>query len=173
MAEAGAKRTPRGRHTVAPMPTIQLSEATSDYIEEQLANARAEIVSRFAQITEAEDAGALTSTGKGSGNAPVSFAADELAQVFREVELGGPREKPTKAAFFSSFSPITLVCVFLCSLFAILALYAYSSRSAAGVANQASGFLDLAKVFAGVIVGSASSTVPALVKRRRTKQNEP
>src|ERR1041385_834469 len=169
MSNTSTKRTnQRGRRDVAMMPNIQLSDATRDYIDEQLANARAAIVSRLAQIAEIDTADAGAPAQLLESRAPFAFTADELAQVLREIELGGPKESLSGvAAFFSWLPPFTWVCAILCILFGVLGLFAYSGRAATGVASQASSVRDLAKIFAGAIVGSTSTPVAAQVKRWR------
>jgi len=165
MTETNDGRQRRRRHQASDQATIRLSEWTERYIEEQLATARAEIIWRLAEraALDAEAAQPPTPTNETG----LSFGADELTEVLKEIELGGPKDKPTRAAtFFSWFPPFTCVCAVLCLVFAILGLLGGSNR--AGVtANQASGFLDVAKIFAGAIVGSTTTTAVAQIKKRR------
>ncbi|MBX9298674.1 hypothetical protein [Chromobacterium piscinae] len=92
----------------------------------------------------------------------LGLAVDELLQGRSVAERPG---------FFDLFPPFTCVCALLCLAFAgfglLFPLFADSVAGAGKGSALVAGFLDIAKIFAGAIVGSTSSVVLAASRTRR------
>ncbi|AXE33824.1 hypothetical protein [Chromobacterium phragmitis] len=102
----------------------------------------------------------------GEGGGPVDVASLGLAL---DEALNGRQR--WRAGFFELFPPFTCVCAALCLAFAAFGLLfplldpiPGEGKSSALVA----GFLDIAKIFAGAIVGSTSSVVISAARSRRS-----
>lgn len=78
-----------------------------------------------------------------------------LAKAISEASEG----KAASISFFDLFPPFTLVCAVLCILFGSLGLF--------GAASTTPGFLDIAKIFAGALVGSTASVALTSDRMRR------
>lgn len=73
--------------------------------------------------------------------------------------------------FFELFPPITIVCFILTIAFGGFGIYALNN-SGSGIQNGNS-FIDIAKIFAGAIVGSTTSiAVKAYTNRRRRRMED-
>lgn len=79
-------------------------------------------------------------------------------------------EKGFAQRFFEWFPPLTVACCFLTIFFGWFGVYALSSGT--GIQNG-NNFIDIAKIFAGAIVGSTSSVFINNYSQRRIRQRRP
>ena len=96
-----------------------------------------------------------------------------LNQAIEELVNGrfSPNAIEQKFRLFDWFPPFTIVCAILCLSFATLGLFPLltSSENVAKMGSVTSSFLDIAKIFAGAIVGSTSSVALKATRSRREK----
>lgn len=98
----------------------------------------------------AERAFELASAEKGSDESAEVTIAD-LNRALEELKLPAPPTAPSRLEkWFRYFSPFTCVCAILCIVVALIGWRAGSGNNA--------GFLDIAKIFAGAIVGATTNT---------------
>jgi|GEM_PF-6061624 len=71
-------------------------------------------------------------------------------------EKGDPPEKSWWDGLLHSINGVTIISAILAVVFGVLAL---TGVGPAGTGGNASGFLDIAKIFAGAIVGSTAAEV--------------
>lgn len=132
-------------------------------LDEHLASLREDIASRADEIANA----GLPTTD--TNRNPVDIQS--LSQAIAEAIGGGVGPAP-KLRLFDLFPPFTCVCALLCLAFAalgLLPLYA-DPAVAAKAATSTTGFLDIAKIFAGAIVGSTTSIALSSARSRRGRQ---
>lgn len=138
--------------------------ALSNALDEHLVRLRQSILDRAHELSQAT----LTPADSADGNPDTSPTLQQLNQACSEVILG--KITPTGHPIFQYFPPFTIVCTFLCLSFAILGVWAMSGTSAPNeLAKASGGFLDIAKIFAGAIVGSTASTVLASARGRQVR----
>ncbi len=141
--------------------SVNLSASLKASLDEHLAQLREQIAGRADEIANAD-------AGPGSG-APRPVDLSSLAKALDETVKGGQANVDGKLHFFELFPPFTCVCAVLCLAFATLGLMPLFADPAvaAKAAASTSGFLDIAKIFAGAIVGSTTSVVLAASKAKR------
>ncbi|MCD4487248.1 hypothetical protein LQR31_22510 [Chromobacterium vaccinii] len=130
-------------------------------LDDRLAMLRRQIRERAQEISSAESGGDPTAAGMDIS--ALGQAVDELLQGRSVAERPG---------FFDLFPPFTCVCALLCLAFAsfglLFPLFADSVAGAGKGSALVAGFLDIAKIFAGAIVGSTSSIVLSASRARRS-----
>jgi len=103
----------------------------------------------------------------GNAQSHSSFGLQELTQAIDEFAPGVPvqigREK-WHNVLFQYFPPFTILCFLLAIIFGYLGFSAWSKDPNHSVG---SGFLDIAKIFAGAIVGSTSATAISNLSRKK------
>ena len=95
-----------------------------------------------------------------------------LNQAILEIIKGHVPSAQVGLRFFDLFPPFTCVCAVLCLAFAALGLmplYA-DSQVVTKAGSSITGFLDIAKIFAGAIVGSTTSVALGSIRSRRGRQ---
>jgi hypothetical protein len=127
-----------------------LSKALNDSLKEDLERLRDRIAVRALEI---------------SGPNKISTAA--IGRAFDELTGSSRREMTRWEFFWTIFPPFTLVCVIMCGVFAYLGFNSTGEASGPRGAGSAAGFLDIAKIFAGAIVGSTSSAAIGAIKNKR------
>ena len=96
-------------------------------------------------------------TGAGNNGSPITLP--DLSQAISDVTCDRPKviSIPTRAErLFAFLPPFTLVSAGLCAIFAVLGWLALHGNADSKFAGSAAGFLDIAKIFAGAIVGSSA-----------------
>ncbi len=116
-----------------------LSSKMDAALEERLAKLKVQIASRAQQIAGDQ----------------IQPDLEDISRAFGEATKG-----ESKNGFFDLFSPFTLVCAVLCLAFGALSFV----RS---VQSSSAAFLDIAKIFAGAIVGSTTTSALTRVRRAR------
>jgi hypothetical protein len=104
------------------------------------------------------------------GEASEGHVQASLKDLSRAMDhFTGSDQPPLRASkvdrFFEFFPPFTCICALLSLAFAVLGLWAL--RGGDAKAAIAAGFLDIAKIFAGAIVGSSASKLISASKNRR------
>ena len=146
----------------------ELSANLNASLDEHLAKLKKQIADRAYDL-----AGASTDASEASEASEGEMKCVDipsLAKAIGEVtkEQGNPPEHGTR--FFDLFPPFTCVCAGLCLAFAtlgLLPLVATDPNVASKAGGQASGFLDIAKIFAGAIVGSTTSIALSSSRAKR------
>jgi hypothetical protein len=133
-----------------------LSTALESSLDEHLSGVRERITDRAYDLA----AQTIRPPGDSQENEKVQVNLNNLSQATSEVIAGQHGHKSSfLVRFFEYFPPFTCVCAILCIAFAVLGLYALGSGVGSEVAKATSSFLDIAKIFAGAIVGSTASNV--------------
>ncbi len=73
--------------------------------------------------------------------------------------LGKRTVAAPKTSFFDLFPPFTCLCFLLCLIFGGFGMHNAGARD--------TGFLDIAKIFAGALVGSTTSTAISTIRSQR------
>lgn len=142
-----------------------LSKNLNASLDDHLAKLKEQIADRAYALASASTDSPVTSEGEG-----VHVDLSILAKAIDEVTKGRFTPLEHRTRFFDLFPPFTCVCALLCLAFAtlgLLPLVATDSNVAAKVGGQASGFLDIAKIFAGAIVGSTTSIALSSSRAKR------
>lgn len=160
--------------TKSPSLSLPLSADLSAALDDELAKVRNEVINRSSAI--AHDRATLSMVPS-MGQSPIGAVAISLQDVSAALDEATGRTIQVDPNFFDYFPPFTCLCFVLCLLFGCLGLYALRGQTTTGpesrLAQSASGYLDVAKIFAGAIVGSTTSTVlKAKGKRNAAKQSE-
>jgi hypothetical protein len=135
------------------MAELQLSQGISDALDGYVFGLRAEIVSRAENIAQ-------QSGQESIGLLHVAQAIDNLL----------PHSQPliARRRFFDVIHPITIISALLAIAFAGFGVFATSTAASGGLEGiDGAPYLDIAKIFAGAIVGSATATASSSVVRRR------
>jgi hypothetical protein len=143
-----------------------LSPPLISALDEHLSRIRQRIAER------AIDLAAETQSPEGN---EIQVSLDDLTRAVSESV--GSSAAGTRSAqstrFFELFPPFTCICAALCVAFAILGLLALGGNlratPGADLAKVSSGFLDIAKIFAGAIVGSTAASIVNVTRNRRGK----
>lgn len=142
-----------------------LSASLASSLDEHLSEVRAQIADRAYELASQSisPASNLDSTEK------IQIRLNNLSQATSEIIAGEASIKNSKLArFFEYFPPFTCVCTILCITFAWLGLSALDKGNGGTEVAKATGsFLDIAKIFAGAIVGSTAATAISAIKSRR------
>ena len=92
-----------------------------------------------------------------------------VAQAIAEYAPGGeiPKAEPVKGLrfFLALFPPFILLSFILTVVFGVLGLWATLGSESTKQSLIGPGFLDIAKIFAGAMVGSASANITSSLKR--------
>ncbi len=91
-----------------------------------------------------------------------------LAKAIAEFAPGRAGSVELRNGFFSYFSPLAVLSSMLAIAFAGLGLWATLGNPEVKANLGGQGFLDIAKIFAGAIVGSATATVASSLKRPKS-----
>lgn len=98
-----------------------------------------------------------------------------LLHLARAVERFAPGDEiyssvaSAKRTFLDYFPPVAILSAMLTMLFAILGLWAILGAPAVKDALSGQGFLDIAKIFAGAIVGSATSAAANTIRTEKIR----
>ncbi|MBT0571705.1 hypothetical protein KIK84_15370 [Curvibacter sp. CHRR-16] len=122
--------------------TATIPPSLSTCLDDELNALRDQITARAAEL---------------ASTTPVTL--QNLNQAMDEVVRGAAGSATLKRSFLDYFPPFTLVCALLCLAFAVLGLVALHEdpSGTSKLAAASGGFLDIAKIFAGAIVGSTTS----------------
>lgn len=130
------------------MSTAKLSNTLEAVLNEHLQNVKNLIVTRAAELTQE----GMQNLEIKNANLPIT-----VKHLNRAIEEYAPGEiieiapKSFWSRFWEAITPFTLVCLIMTIVFAAFgAIYGESKEGA-------KSFIDIAKIFAGVIVGSTSA----------------
>ena len=138
----------------------KLSEALEAALVEHLNRLRVQIVSRASDLASESSTG--QSSGWAPGGVPINFL--HLSRAIQEVapsNSAAAKSASVASRVSDALSSFTGVAAILALLFATLGLCALLLPRAADLKMSSQGFLDIAKIFAGAVVGSAGATVVA------------
>jgi hypothetical protein len=142
-----------------------LSEALHNALNEYLESLRQRIVERAAEIADLPQ----VSTADDSQDQS-RIEIDHLAKAIEEVAPGPSGSKNSSIGLSGrlshALSSFTGVSAILAILFAVLGLCALLVPRASELKGQSQAFLDVAKIFAGAVVGSAGATVVTRGRKR-------
>jgi hypothetical protein len=125
-------------------------------LEDHLAKIRKKILDRAQEIaSEAKDELSVTH---------LAAAIGEYAPGKQVLPTG---EVVAKGGFFDYVPPVALLSAILAFAFAALGLWAILGQPDVKSGLGTQGFLDIAKIFAGAIVGSATTVVASGTRRGR------
>jgi hypothetical protein len=145
-----------------------LSTSLTGSLDEQIQKLRGQIIERA--YARAQSRAPMQPTAESSAETvAIDVSLQDVSAAFDEaVGQSYPQTDATVRtfSFFDIFSPFTCICFLLCIAFGGLGLSALKTADPK-LATQASGFLDVAKIFAGALVGSTSSTALAAIKSRK------
>lgn len=141
-----------------------LSPSLTGSLDEQIQKLRNQIIERAYVRAEGRDSIQTESPSTTSGLVDVSL--QDVSAAFDET-IGQSDLQARRFSFFDIFSPFTVICFLLCIVFGWLGFLALKPATDSKLAAQASGFLDVAKIFAGALVGATSSTAIAAIKSRK------
>jgi hypothetical protein len=147
-----------------------LPQGLKTSLEEMLSDFRRRISERACEIADQHSVSAAPTAAGGAEVESVRVSLRDLSQAVDELVQGQLLGPGLLARFFDLFPPFTCICTVLCIAFAALGLIAMINGTAGKIGpSTASGFLDIAKIFAGAIVGSTASIAigAARVKRLR------
>ena len=116
----------------------EYNEALNKCLNEHLDKLKTEIKSRSDEIAKEEN-----------NEMNIHHLTDAINEFAPGNQINDFNERQ---GFFANLSPFTLISSILAVTFAILGLWASNGQNGLG----AQGFLDIAKIFAGAIVGSAT-----------------
>ncbi len=141
--------------------TVTYDESFDSVMDAGLAKLKAKLMKR------AE----IFATDSSTTKEPIRVSLIDLTRAIDEILDGRLlHEEPQPKwyeQFFKYFPPFTCLCAILCLAFAALGLLIPTPTDqniAKTTGNQIAGFLDIAKIFAGAIVGSTASI--ALVQHK-------
>ncbi|HEY1767377.1 MAG TPA: hypothetical protein VGG26_06960 [Terracidiphilus sp.] len=158
-----AKAIPRGTNGTS---CLNLSPGLTSSLDEQIQKLRGQIVERAYARAEERDA-TQASAASNAASVTIDVSLQDISAAFDEA-TGQSEVKERRISFFDIFTPFTCICLLLCGVFGFLGLLALrSDPKLPGLSAQASGFLDVAKIFAGALVGSTSSTALVAIKSRK------
>lgn len=141
--------------TTSQNTNMGLSCNLKETLEEHLESIKKKIADRALDIASSKTPG---ESAKSVEKPKVSIS--DLAQAIDEMTHAYPVQKEQKMQFFDLFPPFTCICAILCLAFAVLGLLPLlitDEKLVIKATTQTSGFLDIAKIFAGAIVGSTTS----------------
>ena len=151
---------------------LNLSASAQAVLDEDIDRLRQRVIDRASKL--AEKSGLVQSSE--SDVSPITPA--NVSRAFM-AEAGNVAD--WWDGFFGYFPPFLIVCTILCIAFALLGFKGTPTDDAlaSGISGAASaakhgavsqstlaGFLDIAKIFAGAIVGSASGAVAAKLRKQ-------
>jgi hypothetical protein len=134
------------------MPKFDQDSPLYDSLNHHMQKVRERIIRR------AED---LTSEGE-------EVDLPQLTKAVEEFAPGGEFPKRTQPGFLDYFPPLTILSAILAFAFAALGLWATLSSNAAKNNLGGQGFLDIAKIFAGAVVGSTTASMTSLARRGKS-----
>jgi hypothetical protein len=142
-----------------------VSSALTQALNDHLAVIRATILSRADEL--ARDA-----VGEDSADPTTSIAIVHLSRAIEEYAPGRPvvplakKEEGIGRRLLDGISPITVISAALTVVFAGFGLFALSSKAPTGLGSGGNAYLDIAKIFAGAIVGSSSAAITSSLRRQ-------
>ena len=142
---------------IKPVASPTMSQPLIDALEEHVENLKNQIQHRASDF-------AKSSTTQEDEIPAVDISM--LSKAINEVAKGQATPSEHKLHFFDLFPPFTCVCAVLCLAFAILGILGPDTGR---IAAQSSGFLDIAKIFAGAIVGSTTSVALSSAKSKQPR----
>jgi len=143
------------------MPTTvsesPLGQNLAQSLDDHLQRVRGKIVQRSSELASADK--------EPIGLSHLARALEQFAPG-REIPTVAASEPPT--GLIARFPPLAILSSILAVAFAALGLWATlgSAEVKANLGGQ--GFLDIAKIFAGAIVGSATATVTSSLTRGKS-----
>lgn len=148
-----------------------MSEALKTVLSDHLEKLRTRILQRATEIASesrrstSEEESAIAKSGQ------VEIDLPHLTKALREIEPGfDPDSAPQGIGrqISDAMRSFTAALAIMAIIFAVLGLFALQSNSPAakGLKNQSDAFLDVAKIFAGAIVGSTGAAVGSRIRRR-------
>jgi hypothetical protein len=150
----------------------QLSPSLEAVVKEHLELIHQAILQRAAQLALEE-----ASANPGQATTPPSITPTQCLKAISQIAPGGRVDSftveesiPFWHRFAGAVSPITLISSFLTIVFAGFGLWALLSPRGASINGQA--YLDIAKIFAGAIVGSASVAAVSTTRTRVVSNDE-
>lgn len=134
-----------------------LNEATESFLKQEMGRLTEQIKSKACLLAQARvQSQAAHSTANDAEEKRIDDSQpnyQDIAEAFDETI--GRREIPVaKTSFFDLFPPFTLLCFSLCIVFGAFGLFGGKKDT-----NYNGGFLDISKIFAGAIVGSATTSI--------------
>ena len=123
---------------------MELQDGTSKFLQEHLDEIKKKIEARAEKLMSGDGL---------SEQMAVAKAIEAFAPGHEFVRPTEPRPTPFWSRISESFSGITLVSAALVVIFGLLGFYDHSA------ADSAQRWLDIAKIFAGAVVGSAGVSV--------------
>ena len=136
----------------------------SDALDKQISQIRDQIEEQAIQIAQKES---------DPSTREVQVSLSHLTEAIDIVTAASAPSTTRLDRFFAYVPPFTLICFLLCVAFAWLGLSPLAKATSVDpkVAEKlvltSSGFLDIAKIFAGAIVGSATTATAARIAKRR------
>jgi hypothetical protein len=131
-----------------PHPESNLSSNLIKVLGDELAQLKIGVEKRAHQIAS-ERAKASRKRGAPEGDRSLNTAVEmeDLTHALDE-SLGKKSAEVSTDRFWDLFPPFTVLCFVLCLIFGYFGIYN---------SDKNTGFLDIAKIFAGALVGSATS----------------
>jgi hypothetical protein len=142
-----------------------LSPSLASSLDEQIQKLRGEIIERAYTHAESREPTRIAAATPAGSAVPIDVSLQDVSTAFDEA-VGQSYQTGGITRFFDIFSPFTCICFLLCAVFGLFGYLALKTTDVR-LAAQASGFLDIAKIFAGALVGATSSTALAAIKSRR------
>lgn len=161
-APSGASQRGPRSHTQA--SDNGLSPHFQSALNEQMSQMRAQIEEQAIQIARQANTGS---------EAEAKVSLSDLAAALETVTTGGRPPATRVERFFDYFPPFTCICALLCIGFAWLGLSPLTKATgvdpkvAEKLVLTSTGFLDIAKIFAGAIVGSATTAIAVRAAKRK------
>ena len=138
------------------MAEISSGSPLDQVLDEHMAKIKKKILYRAQEIaSDAEDELSVTH---------LAAAIDEYAPGTHVFSHG---EVTVKRGFFDYVPPVALLSAILAFAFAALGLWPILGQQSVKESLGSQGFLDIAKIFAGAVVGSATAVVASGARRFR------
>lgn len=131
-------------------------------LDEQLTKLRIHIVDRSLALAQQRILSNSAAEAVEVENAPMEVSLEDVAEAFKEA-IGRRSTPEPNSSFFDLFPPFTCLSFLLCLVFGALGL-------ASKTKELAPGFLDVAKIFAGALVGSTASNIITATKAKKRIQ---
>ena len=130
-------------------------------VTDELAQLKKRVEERALELAQKRaDDGISAGVAGQTGNVPVPVVQIGDISVALDEALGKRIPPEPKTSFFDLFPPFTCLCFLLCLIFGFFGL-----RSA----DKNNGFLDIAKIFAGALVGSTTTSMANVIRTKRAR----
>jgi hypothetical protein len=147
--------------------SLELSTNLAGSLDEQLKKLRDQVVERSFALAQERLPLSLSESADDTHEVPVDISLEDVSEAFK-LAVGRRFISEPKTTFFDLFPPFTCLCFLLCLVFGALGLFAQSHDiGSKDGTSLAAGFLDIAKIFAGALVGSTASTVLGTSKTKK------